>query len=374
MYLVRKQIILICLIAVFSSCSKQEEAFVPTLSVSANTGVINDIIDGEQFVVFADQSKGLFAAYSSRFENSNLTFEISESPFPVKLIDNEGREWDVFGSGASESNAGKKLKSIDDLTGYWFFFPSFFSNIELTNGTNIIRPASEANQDNEWLINTDDIQYGSFRDGIRSIDGPKYIPADGKNVVDNEFYSVLNGNELVSVVASEDNYKVYPHRILEYHEIVNDFDNGNYYTISYCPLTGTSRLWQSKVNDAATAFGVSGLLYNNNLILYDRRSESHWSQVLNLAVQGSRIGDQIETDNIIEMKYSEVSKLEGKVLLLDPNSGSFASYSSSQYADYMTNEHIFFPLAVEDRSIPPKERVLGITVNQRTKVYRFEDF
>ena len=61
----------------------------------------------------------------------NLTFEISESPFPVKLIDNEGREWDVFGYGASESNAGKKLESIDHLTGYWFFFPSFFLLLNL---------------------------------------------------------------------------------------------------------------------------------------------------------------------------------------------------------------------------------------------------
>ena len=374
MYLIRIQIVYLCLIALFFACSKEEDVFVPTRSASSNTGVINDITDGQRFVVFADQSKGFFIAFSSTLDSENLTFELSESPFPIKLLDNQGREWDVFGNGASESNRGQKLQRIDHLAGYWFFFPSFFSSIELHGGASVIRPSPEMLQDNEWLINTGDIHYGSFRDGIRSIDKPSYMLADGKNTIDNEFYGGLDGDELVSVLASRDGYKVYPHRILEYHEIVNDFEEGSYSTISYCPLTGTSRVWQSKIDGSLTEFGVSGLLYNNNLILYDRNSESHWSQILNIAVQGSKIGEQIVNHNIFEMKYSEVSKLDGAVLLLDPSSGNFSSYASSQYSAYATNDHIFFPLAVEDKSIPPKERVIGVTVNQLTKVYRFEDF
>lgn len=359
---------------VFSSCSKEEQSIEPIRNVTGNVGVINDFINDKPFVVFADDSKGLFIAFSSQLGSSNLTFELSESPFPLMLLDNEGREWDVFGNGASASNTGQRLESIDLLVGYWFFFPSFFSNIEFQSGKTILSTDPEALQDKEWLINTDDIQYGSFRDGIRSIDEPKYISAVGKNTIDNALYSSLGGEELVSVRAVGRKYKVYPHRILEYHEIVNDFEEGNYSTISYCPLTGTSRIWESKVDGSVTNFGVSGLLHNNNLILYDRQTESHWSQILNIAVQGNLIGEKITTDNVFEMKYSEVSKLDGEVLLLDPSSGNFSDYSASQYAEYSENDHVFFPLASEDGSIPPKERVIGITVGDLTKVYRFKDF
>ena len=74
------------------------------------------------------------------------------------------------------------------------------------------------------------------------------------------------------------------------------------------------------------------------------------------------------------MKYGELNKLDGDVYLLDPTSGSFSSYATSQYDDYKFNEQVFFPLASTDQTIPAKERVLGVTVDGLTKVYRFSDF
>ena len=91
-------------------------------------------------------------------------------------------------------------------------------------------------------------------------------------------------------------------------------------------------------------------------------------------MQGSQIGERVVTSDIFEMKYSEITKLDGEVLLLDPNSGSFSSYATSQYNDYLSNEHIFFPLSITDKTIPPKERVIGVTNGGITKVYRFSDF
>jgi hypothetical protein len=357
-----------------SGCS-EEEAVIPTEKgdVTRFRGLINDRIGNVPVVVYANEDQGIFAVFERNLENEVLSFELSDVSFPVKLEDNHGMLWTVFGAGASNENMGRQLSSVDHIVGYWFFFPSFFSDIELYGGGNISGSKAQVTDD-EWLISTQQIQYGSFRDGIRSIDDPAFMEMEGKRIADNPFYSTLGKDELFTVIDQNGTFKAYPHRILEYHEIVNEINDKSCYTISYCPLTGTSRAWRSKVNNTETEFGVSGLLYNNNLILYDRQTESHWSQILNLSVNGSTMGQRIAEKQVFELKYNELAKLDGNVFLLDPNSGSLSSYAYSPYEDYKTSDHIFFPLSNTDNSIQPKERVLGISVDGKTKVYRFSDF
>lgn len=47
-------------------------------------------------------------------------------------------------------------------------------------------------------------------------------------------------------------------------------------------------LWQGDSNSADPTFGVSGLLFNSNLILFDRASDSSWSQMMAQSVRGER--------------------------------------------------------------------------------------
>ena len=356
------------------SCSEEgNESITPEIPVKPSSGIINDVIDGNPYVVFANERTGFYSAFSRMFQGQELSFELSENTFPNRLLDNNGNVWDVFGHGVSPEIQGQKLEEVSNIIGYWFFFPSFYNEIELANGTTI-DGVDRIPNDSEWLISTSNISQGSFRDGIRSIDAPTFLKSDGKSFVDDPFYSSLGSDEFVTVMEVDEDYRVYPHRIMEYHEIVNDINDDICYTISFCPLTGTSRVWESKVASDVTEFGVSGLLYNNNLILYDRKSESHWSQILDLSVNGQMIGERANVKQVYEMRYGDLSTLDGEVYLLDPNSGNFASYSTSQYADYLTNEFIFFRLAVSDNSIPMKERVIGVVSGEKAKVFRFSDF
>ena len=123
------------------------------------------------------------------------------------------------------------------------------------------------NQDQtpEWLIPLNEVRDGGpGKDGIPSIDNPQFTNA---NSVD-----FLNDEDLVVGIINNNEVKAYPHIILDWHEVVNDDIGGNAITINYCPLTGTAFGWNSMVNDSPTTFGVSGLLYNANLILYDRKN------------------------------------------------------------------------------------------------------
>ena len=148
----------------------------------------------------------------------------------------------------------------------------------------------------EWLIPINEVKDGGpGKDGIPSIENPKFIDAQNQNF--------LNDDDLVIGVNYNGETKAYPHGILNWHEIVNDKFNNESITINYCPLTGTAFGWESMTNGAPSTFGVSGLLYLANLILYDRNTDSYWSQMLLQCVSGDLIGDFPETINVVETNW-----------------------------------------------------------------------
>lgn len=66
---------------------------------------------------------------------------------------------------------------------------------------------------------------------------------------------------------------------MHWHEVVNDDVNDLKVAITYCPLTGTAIGWDRQLNkNVITTFGVSGFLFNTNLMPYNRRTNSLWSQ------------------------------------------------------------------------------------------------
>jgi hypothetical protein len=128
----------------------------------------------------------------------------------------------------------------------------------------------------------DQIRHGGVpRDGIPSIDNPKFIDA-----ADADF---LRGKDRILGVFRNGVAKAYPIKILDYHEIVNDHFGDEAILVSYCPLCYTGMVFSVQGNDVAFDFGVSGLLYNSDVLLYDRETGSLWSQILSKAITGRPI-------------------------------------------------------------------------------------
>ncbi|OQK17471.1 hypothetical protein AU255_06220 [Methyloprofundus sedimenti] len=71
--------------------------------------------------------------------------------------------------------------------------------------------------------------------------------------------------------------KAYPINILNWHEIVNDQFNGKPVVITFCPLCGSGMTFLSYINGKALTFGVPELLYNSDVLQYDRQILSLWS-------------------------------------------------------------------------------------------------
>ena len=221
-----------------------------------------------------------------------------------------------------------------------------------------------------WLIPVNEVfDGGPGRDGIPSVDKPSLITAD------DPANSYLSDVDLVVGIKMGNVVRAYPHPILDWHEIINDKIASNAFAITYCPLTGSAVAWNRLINGTETTFGVSGLLYNTNLIPYDRLTQSNWSQMKLQCVNGELIGTTPQLFNIVETTWKTWKELYPNTLVVSTNTGFSRPYGSYPYGDYRTNQfRLLFPVSNEDSRIPGKERVLSLIVDGNALAFRISDF
>lgn len=221
----------------------------------------------------------------------------------------------------------------------------------------------------EWLIPVNEVRDGGpGKDGIPSIDNPKFSSVSSAD-------TQITDEELIVAIKVGNQVKIYPHYILDYHEVVNDSFDSDDLTLSYCPLTGTAFAWQSQVGNRFSTFGVSGLLYNSNLILYDRETDSNWSQILELCVNGESVGQQPEKQEVIETTWGIIKTMFPNALVLNTETGFARPYGTYPYGAYLEIDDFFlFTPSIINPQLPNKERVLAIKDEDQAKVYQFSSF
>lgn len=218
-----------------------------------------------------------------------------------------------------------------------------------------------------WLIPLAEVKDGGpGQDGIPPIDTPVFRPASEDTLL-------WPGDRVVGVFLDGE-YRAYPHKILNWHEVVNDSVRSNDFVLSYCPLTGSALVWEIADTSGNPEFGVSGLLYNSNLILYDRDSLSRWSQMLELSVWGERIGEVPARIHIIETTWETWIALYPDSQVLTTATGFQRNYNLYPYGDYFWDETLLFPVSNLDNRLHPKKRVIGIRSATATKVFQIEGF
>jgi len=220
----------------------------------------------------------------------------------------------------------------------------------------------------DWLIPKEQVYDGGpGKDGIPALTNPTFIPMGEA--------TYLNDDDLVIGVKVGDEVRAYPHPILDWHEIINDDINGKLLSVTYCPLTGSGIGWNRVLNGQATTFGVSGLLYNTNLIPYDRATNSNWSQMRLQCVNGALKGEFIETTPIVETSWKTWREMYPGTKVVSTNTGYSRPYGRYPYGDYRTNNgSLLFPVSNDDGRLPRKERVHGVIIGDGTKVYRVRSF
>ena len=242
--------------------------------------------------------------------------------------------------------------------------------IALVSGIFMINYASSSNSlngfdlSNSSLPSEQIIRGGPPRDGIPALTNPEFITAEDSNNLsptDRVVGIVLNGQA-----------RAYPINILNWHEIVNDNIAGQRVAITYCPLCGTAVAFDARIDGSATEFGVSGLLYNNDVLLYDRNTESLWSQILSEAISGELIGKKLSPLPISHTTWRDWHKKNPETLVLSEETGHFRNYGRDPYAGYEQSRRTFFAVnAKAPDTYHPKEIVLGLGVEGVYKAYPF---
>jgi len=190
---------------------------------------------------------------------------------------------------------------------------------------------------------------------------PRFVSADKAGF--------LKPDDRVVGVAHAGAAKAYPLRILNWHEVVNDTIGTVAVAVTYCPLTASAVVFDRTVNARLLTFGVSGLLYQSNVLMYDHQSESLWSQLLEEAVTGPSTGTRLRTLPSVTTTWADWHSRYPATLVLSPHTGHVRDYARDPYADYHDSEHVMFPVRHFDARLPAKEKVVGVRVGNLSKAY-----
>jgi hypothetical protein len=205
------------------------------------------------------------------------------------------------------------------------------------------------------------IDGGPGRDGIRSVDAPEFVPVPEASWVVDE--TPVLGVEIDGDAA------VYPIHLLEYHQIVNDTLAGVPVVVTFDPLTGTPRAYRRRVDGKVLDFGVSGLLYNAGFLMYDRETESLWSQFEGRALAGPLAGQVLTRIPIHQEPVAAwILRHPGSRVLARPELKKL-DYRHSPYKAYWLEDRIPFPVKDRDERFHAKEVVLGLESKGVARAY-----
>ncbi|MCZ6541906.1 MAG: DUF3179 domain-containing protein [Nitrospinae bacterium] len=208
---------------------------------------------------------------------------------------------------------------------------------------------------------------GPAKDGIPAIDRPRFVPASQAS------RTFLDDGDRVMALMVNGKKKVYPLKIINWHEIVNDSIGGRRVVVTFCPLCGTGMVFDAHAAGRPLNFGVSGLLYKSNVLLYDRQTESLWSQIKQEAVTGKLIGTRLQLIPSTQTTWGAWKKQHPDTLVLSTQTGYDRDYERDPYQGYFTSREIFFPVGRLDHRYHPKEQVIGVQLEGLAKAYPFSE-
>jgi len=200
---------------------------------------------------------------------------------------------------------------------------------------------------------------GPPRDGIPAILNPEFVSLAQ---ADDEY---MEDEDLLLSFTVDGITRAYPYRILNWHEVVNDRIGDVAFAVTYCPLCGTGVVFDRTINGVERTFGVSGLLYLDNVLMYDHQSESLWSQLLLKSVTGPMFRTRLEWLEGVRMTWKAWKERfpEGEVLSTDTNTGALRDYSVDPYTWIESRNGTLFPVGDIRDDLAIKAWVYGLLVD-----------
>ena len=204
------------------------------------------------------------------------------------------------------------------------------------------------------------------RDLIPPIDRPVFVEVG-------EAQEWLSDRDPGMLVRIGGHARFYPLRVLTRHEIVNDRFGDRPITVTYCPLCNTAVAFDPVVNGTYLRFGVSGLLRNSDLVMWDLETTSLWQQITGEPVVGAYAGESpLAYVPSAIVAFSEFADSHPQGCVLGPDQAFGISYGTNPYVGYSSSTRPFLYSGELDDRLPALSRVVGVNINNEAKAYPFE--
>jgi hypothetical protein len=218
---------------------------------------------------------------------------------------------------------------------------------------------------------------GVRKDGIPTMTNPQTVdPAQAHYLTD---------DDQVMGVYINGEARAYPHSLGWNHEIVNDRIGGRYISVTFCPLTSTGLVFDATDDQGdQIEFGVSGLLINSNLVMFNRSNDTLYPQMIFTGINGPDKGHALTLLPVVETTWGLWKKLYPSTQIAQAATGleryedyirelyKPQRYQNYPYGDYRTDHHalMFMPTtAPYNQSLPAKDIVLGVFHRDHSKAY-----
>lgn len=184
----------------------------------------------------------------------------------------------------------------------------------------------------------------------------------------------LSRRSPVIAVDIDGDARAYPLAILMWHEIANDEVAGLPIAVTFCPLCNSAVTFARTVAGDLLDFGVSGMLRNSDLIMYDRQSESWWQQLTGEALVGAYAGTLLDIvpSQVISFDSFAARYPDGQVMSRE--TGYNRRYGVNPYGDYdsQPGRPFLFRGELDPRLDSPVDRVLAATIGDVAVAYPFD--
>ncbi|CAN5256289.1 DUF3179 domain-containing protein [soil metagenome] len=204
---------------------------------------------------------------------------------------------------------------------------------------------------------------GPPRDGIPAIDRPEFINVE-------EAAGFLDEREPVILLSIGSDVRAYPLQILIWHEIVNDTVGGLPVVVTFCPLCNAALVFERRIDGVELDFGTTGRLRLSDLVMYDRRTESWWQQFTGEGLIGEHAGRELREVPSQIVSFHRFAEAHPAGRVLSRRTGYRRPYGQNPYRGYDSIDSSPFMLKGKpDPRLPPMERVLGVHIDGKARIY-----
>lgn len=284
----------------------------------------------------------------------------------LSFVDAEtGSRFNLAGQAYEGAMAAEKLQlgHLPGVTGFWFAWSTHHPGARVWNN-GINNEGEVIGSDGGCGVPCNEIiaACGGGADCIPSIDDPDWTDVNGD-------ISYLVDEDRVLGIARDGLARAYPLDTLWRHEIVNDSWGDWDFSVTYCPLTGSGVLVDGVQGGESMRFGVSGNLFNSNLVMYDRTTDTLYGQMRQVGVTGDNLGLGLATVGLIDTTWAQWREMYPGTEVLDGrHAGSYP------YGDYLTDDaNIFRDNNPDpDAKYPNKSYAIGVIGESETVIYAFD--